>query len=113
MRGCFVHKLFIWDLDSWPLYRGGLYSGVAVKRGSTVIYSLSVPLHIFSRIYAGVKVDLSGVTDSIEAISLSYKNNYIQVYSNSWGPSDLGFIVSKPGTLLENAFKNAVTRVII
>ncbi len=22
---CFVHKLFIWDLDSWPLYRGGLY----------------------------------------------------------------------------------------
>ncbi len=25
-----------WDLDSWPLYRGGLYSGVAVKRGSTV-----------------------------------------------------------------------------
>ncbi len=36
MRGCFVHKLFIWDLGSWPLYRGGLYSGVAVKRGSTV-----------------------------------------------------------------------------
>ncbi len=36
LRGCFVHKLFIWDLDSWPLYRGGLYSGVAVKRGSNV-----------------------------------------------------------------------------
>ncbi len=36
MRGCFVHKLFIWDLGAWPLYRGGLYSGVAVKRGSTV-----------------------------------------------------------------------------
>ncbi len=24
--------LFIWDLGAWPLYRGGLYSGVAVKR---------------------------------------------------------------------------------
>ena len=36
LRGCFVHKLFIWDLSSWPLYRGGLYSGVAIKRGSTV-----------------------------------------------------------------------------
>ncbi len=35
-RGSFVHKLFIWDLGSWPLYRGGLYSGVAIKRGSTV-----------------------------------------------------------------------------
>ncbi len=33
LRG--VHKLFVWDLGSWPLYRGGLYSGVAVKRGST------------------------------------------------------------------------------
>ncbi len=32
-----VHELFIWDLCSWPLYRGGLYSGVAVKRGSTVL----------------------------------------------------------------------------
>ncbi len=37
LRGCFVHKLFIWDLGSWLLYRGGLYSGVAVKRGSTVM----------------------------------------------------------------------------
>ncbi len=30
-RSYFVHKLLSWDLDSWPLYRGGLYSGVAVK----------------------------------------------------------------------------------
>ncbi len=36
LRGCFVHQLFIWDLGAWPLYRGGLYSGVGVKRGSTV-----------------------------------------------------------------------------
>ncbi len=25
-----LNKLFIWDLGSWPLYRGGLYSGVGV-----------------------------------------------------------------------------------
>ncbi len=29
LRGCFAHKLFIWVPG-----RGGLYSGVAVKRGS-------------------------------------------------------------------------------
>ena len=52
------------------------------------------------------------MTDSIEASSLGYKNNYIQVYSNSWGPNDKGFIVEKPGILLENALKNAVKRVI-
>ncbi|XP_064404069.1 neuroendocrine convertase 2-like isoform X2 [Halichondria panicea] len=57
-----------------------------------------------------LKVDLASVTDSIEASSLGYKNNYIQVYSNSWGPSDKGFVVEKPGILLENALKNAVKK---
>ncbi len=36
IEGLFCTQLFIWDLGSWPLYRGGLYSGVAIKRGSTV-----------------------------------------------------------------------------
>ncbi len=49
MRGCFVHKVFIWDLGSWPLYRGGLYSGVAVKRGSTVYKGIS-----YSHTYASM-----------------------------------------------------------
>ncbi len=47
LRGCFVHKLFIWDLGSWPLYRGDLYSGVAVKRGSTVVTKFIQPLHFY------------------------------------------------------------------
>ncbi len=38
----FIERLFCTqtvhlDLGPWPLYRGGLYSGVAVKRGSTVV----------------------------------------------------------------------------
>ena len=36
IEGLFCIRMFIWDLDSWPLHRGGLYSGVAAKRGSTV-----------------------------------------------------------------------------
>ncbi len=62
--------------------------------------------------WTGLKVDLAKVTDSIEASSLGYKNNYIQVYSNSWGPNNKGFFVEKPGILLENVLKNAVKRVI-
>ncbi len=27
MRGCFVHKLFIWDLASWPLYKVAFIQG--------------------------------------------------------------------------------------
>ncbi len=56
-------------------------------------------------------MDFGSNTDSIEATSLGYKKNYIQVYSNSWGPNDNGFIVDKPGILLERTFENAVTNV--
>ncbi len=45
---CFVHTLFIWDLGAWPLYRGGLYSGVAVQRGSTVHVHAKAFNHTFS-----------------------------------------------------------------
>ena len=36
----------------------------------------------------------------------------IEIYSNSWGPSDVGFIVDRPGTLMEMALKEGVTNVI-
>ena len=36
----------------------------------------------------------------------------IEIYSNSWGPPDVGFIVKKPGTLMEMALKEGVTNVI-
>ena len=52
-----------------------------------------------------------GPTDAQEATALSYKNNVIQIYSNSWGPSDNGKIVSGPGRLLNMAFQNSVMSV--
>ncbi len=31
LRGCFIHKLFIWDLDAWPLYSSWpLFAGVCI-----------------------------------------------------------------------------------
>ena len=32
LRGCFVHKLFIWDLGAWPLYTEVALFRVAVTR---------------------------------------------------------------------------------
>lgn len=57
-----------------------------------------------------LKFDVGGNTDAIEARSLGYKNNYIQVYSNSWGPSDIGFIVDGPGPLLSQIFEDSVSK---
>ena len=52
-----------------------------------------------------------GTTDAQEATALSYKNNVIQIYSNSWGPNDDGKTVSGPRRLLNMAFQNSVTSV--
>ena len=60
---------------------------------------------------SGLKFDLSSSTDSQEASALGYKNDYIMIYSNSWGPSDFGFIVDGPDSYTTTSFKNAVALV--
>ena len=71
----------------------------------------NTPIHITHTPSAGIRVDLGSSSDVLEAQSLGYKNNYIQIYSNSWGPADYGFFVSGPDTLLQQTFKNGVAEV--
>ncbi len=96
---------------------------VQENEGSTEInltYNLNIQcklictlaINYFSRT-VGLKLDLANNTDDREARSLHYRRNYIQVYSNSWGPSDLGFIAEKPGVLLENTFEYGVKKVML
>ena len=59
----------------------------------------------------GLKVDLETSSDAVEASALGYKDNHIHIYSNSWGPSDNGFIVEGPGPLAKKALFNGVTKV--
>ena len=51
------------------------------------------------------------MTDMEEAEAFSYARDIIDIYSNSWGPSDTGTIIGKPRTLTELAFENGVTYV--
>lgn len=46
------------------------------------------------------------VTDAVEAGSLSYAPNVIDIYSSSWGPDDDGKTVDGPGPLAKKAFLN-------
>lgn len=48
----------------------------------------------------------SNLSDQIEAAALSFRNNFIDIYSNSWGPGNMGWIVVGPGPLLEVVLKN-------
>ena len=50
-------------------------------------------------------------TDATEASALGYKMHHIQIYSNSWGPHDYGFLVEGPGPLLRAVLENGVKKV--
>ena len=58
-----------------------------------------------------LKFDVAEATDAIEASAVGYKDYYIDVYSNSWGPNDFGFVVSGPETMLKNTLLTGVTEV--
>ena len=58
-----------------------------------------------------IKFDVSHTSDLTEAHGLGRKNYYIQVYSNSWGPIDYGFVVKGPRTLTKRTLYNGATRV--
>ena len=62
---------------------------------------------------SALKFDVGGATDAQEARALGYQDNYIDVYSNSWGPSDFGFFVSGPNTLVQNTLRTGVTEVCV
>ena len=56
-------------------------------------------------------MDMSSVSDLTEANALGHMSNYVQVYSNSWGPSDFGFIVAGPETLVKKTFETGIAQV--
>lgn len=59
----------------------------------------------------GVRMLDGDVTDSVEAQSLSLRNNHIDIYSASWGPDDDGRTVDGPATLARKAFYDGITKV--
>ncbi len=48
------------------------------------------------------------VTDAVEAQSLSYNPQHIDIYSASWGPDDDGRTVDGPAPLARKAFSDGI-----
>lgn len=65
----------------------------------------------FSRLGIRLHSRNSNLSDQIEAAALSFRNNFIDIYSNSWGPGNMGWIVVGPGPLLEIVLKNGTRSV--
>lgn len=51
------------------------------------------------------------MTDMVEAKSLSLRQQYIDIYSSSWGPEDDGGTVDGPGRLAGLALENGIRKV--
>lgn len=64
-------------------------------------------------IHAGILLIAFGQTDVTEAKALGYRDDVIQIYSNSWGPHDTGFLVEGPGKLTKRAFAAGVQEVLV
>ncbi len=57
----------------------------------------------------GMRLIAASVTDAQEAEAMAWKNDIIQIKSNSWGPSDTGTILETAGPLTLAAWQTAVT----
>jgi len=53
------------------------------------------------------------VTDLLEAEAVTYNNQYVDIYSASWGPTDDGKTIEGPHRYCEHALREGVTKVII
>ena len=50
-------------------------------------------------------------TDKSEALALVHKLDSIDIYSNSWGPGDMGWQVEGPGPLTSKALEHGIKEV--
>ncbi|EDV26519.1 uncharacterized protein TRIADDRAFT_54612 [Trichoplax adhaerens] len=58
----------------------------------------------------GIRMLDGDVTDAVEATSLSWKPQHIDIYSSSWGPEDDGRNIDGPGPLAKKAFIDGVNK---
>lgn len=76
-----------------------------------LLYSNHAVCHYLCRCDLGVRINLGYLLDVTESQALSYKDSYIQIYSNSWGPPDNGFLVQGPGYYSGRTLKQGVATV--
>ncbi|CAL8246569.1 unnamed protein product [Lota lota] len=64
----------------------------------------------FNARIGGIRMLDGDVTDIVEARSLEFRPDYIDIYSASWGPKDDGKTVEGPGPLAKLAFERGIKK---
>ena len=92
------------DPNSWDGH-GTAVAGVAAGTGNN---SIGVTGAAFGADIAGHRLIACGFTDSTAADALSFDNGDIDIYSNSWGPSDDGNVLGGPGPITIAAIEDSI-----
>lgn len=62
--------------------------------------------------FAGIRLFFDKkATDDLESRALNHESDYVDIYSNSWGPDDKGFEVTGPGYFTKKALMNGARHV--
>jgi len=87
-------------------FHGTSCAGVAAGRGNN---NLGISGAAPEATLVGLRLIGAATTDSQEAEAMGWKNDIIQVKTNSWGPIDDALRLEAPGTLTQAALQMAVT----
>ena len=68
-------------------------------------------LHSSLSLRSGIRMLDGIVTDAIEASSIGFNPDHVDIYSASWGPNDDGKTVEGPGRLAQKAFEYGIQKV--
>uniref|UniRef100_A0A3B3TR18 Proprotein convertase subtilisin/kexin type 5a n=1 Tax=Poecilia latipinna TaxID=48699 RepID=A0A3B3TR18_9TELE len=95
--------------DLKPNYVSALGREALFRKGTLIISNLADHgTQCAGTVAASANNSLSDVTDIVEAVSLNFRPQYIDIYLASWGPDDDGATLEGPGPLARLALQTAV-----
>jgi hypothetical protein len=99
-------KFYLKNISFKSNRHGTRCAGEVAAAANNSICSVGVA---FNAGIGGIRMLDGDVTDSVEARSLSFNRDHIDIYSASWGPDDNGEVVDGPGVLARQAFVEGAT----
>ncbi|XP_062333907.1 proprotein convertase subtilisin/kexin type 5 [Osmerus eperlanus] len=94
-----------YDITNTTNNHGTACAGIIAATANNSHCIVGVSFH--ARI-GGIRMLDGDVTDIVEAQSLSFRPQHVDIYSASWGPEDDGRTVEGPGTLARLALEHAI-----
>ena len=65
----------------------------------------------FEFCFKGIRIIKNVLTDALKAKGLGYRQDYVDIYSNSWGPDDSGSEVADAGVMTKEVLKQGALKV--